>query len=146
MTRLLDRTFWGLTIALIVILALNFYLEEWMRFIGLQSIARGTVALGLMILWRAGLISFGHALFFGIGAYAAALLQRVGVTDAIVLVILGTLASGLLAFVLGFLLRRYRAIFFALLNLAFSMILYGILAKLGMRISPVTCAGGVARP
>ena len=149
MSRFFDRTFWGLTIALVVLLALNFVLEEWMRFIGLQSLARGAVALGLLLLWRAGLISFGHALFFGTGAYAAALLQRwAGVSDAFLLVAFGTIASGFLAFVLGFLLRRYRAIFFALLNLAFSMILYGVLAKLeslgstdGIGVSPPTYLG-----
>ena len=82
MSRFLDRTFWGLTIGLVVLLTLNFVLEEWMRFIALQSLARGAVALGLLLLWRAGLISFGHALFFGTGAYAAALLQRwVGISD-----------------------------------------------------------------
>ncbi|MDP6705366.1 MAG: branched-chain amino acid ABC transporter permease [Alphaproteobacteria bacterium] len=145
MSRFLDKTIWGLTIGLVILLVLNFAVEEWMRFIGLQSFARGLVALGLLILWRTGLISFGHALFFGIGAYAAALLQRTtGVTDAFLLVIVGTLASGLLAFLLGFLLRRYRAIFFALLNLAFSMILYGVLAKLEVLGS--TDGIGVAQP
>ena len=130
MTRLLDKTFWGLTLGLIALFALNFGLEEWMRTIGLQTMARGCVAIGLLILWRAGLISFGHALFFGFGAYTVALLQLGGVQDAFLLVIAGTAVAGLLAFLLGFLLRQYRAIFFALLNLAFSMILYGVLTKL----------------
>ena len=130
MTRLLDKTFWGLTLGLVALFALNFGLEEWMRTIGLQTMARGCVAIGLLILWRAGLISFGHALFFGFGAYTVALLQLGGVQDAFLLVIAGTAVAGLLAFLLGFLLRQYRAIFFALLNLAFSMILYGVLTKL----------------
>ena len=130
MTRLLDKTFWGLTVGLVALFALNFGLEEWMRSIGLQTMARGCVAIGLLILWRAGLISFGHALFFGFGAYTVALLQLGGVHDAFVLVIAGTAVAGLLAFLLGFLLRQYRAIFFALLNMAFSMILYGVLTKL----------------
>lgn len=124
-----DKTVVGLFLALLVLLVLNFYLAEWMRFIGLQSLARGTVALGLLILWRTGLVSFGHALFFGWGAYTAALLSRTGLSDAFLLTILGTLSAGMLAFLLGFLLRRYRAIFFALLNMAFSMILYGVLVK-----------------
>lgn len=124
-----DKTVIGVIIAAVALLALNPFLEEWMRFIGLQSLARGAVALGLLLLWRAGLVSFGHALFFGWGAYTAALLSKVGLTDAVLLTLLGTLSAGLLAFVLGFLLRRYRAIFFALLNMAFSMILYGVLVK-----------------
>ena len=130
MKGLFDKTFWGLTIGLIAILILNFFLADWLRGIGLQSLARGMVALGLLVLWRTGLVSFGHALFFGIGAYAAALLQRIGVNDFFVILVLGTAASGLLAYGLGFLLRQYRAIYFALLNLAFSMILWGVLANL----------------
>lgn len=129
MTRLIDRTFWGLTIALLALLVLNFFLEEWMRSIGLQSLSRGCVAIGLLILWRTGLVSFGHALFFGFGAYTVAMMQIAGYNDFFLLMLCGTLTAGLLAFFLGFLLRQYRAIFFALLNLAFSMILYGVLAK-----------------
>ena len=57
MTRLLDRTFWGLTIGLVALFALNFLLEEWMRTIGLQTLSRGLVAIGLLILWRAHVLS-----------------------------------------------------------------------------------------
>jgi ABC-type branched-subunit amino acid transport system permease subunit len=148
MTRMLDRTFWGVTIGFAILVVLNFVVEDWMRFIGMQTLSRGTVALGLLILWRTGLVSFGHALFFGFGAYAVALLQIAGWNDAFALMIAGTLAAGVLAFGLGFLLRRYRAIFFALLNMAFSMILYGVLAKLevlgstdGIGVHPPTFLG-----
>lgn len=130
MNRLFDRTFWGLTIGVVALLVLNFLLADWMRNIGLQSLSRGTVAIGLLILWRTGLISFGHALFFGTGAYTVTLMQTIGLNDIVLLAVGGTLTSGLLAYGLGFLLRQYRAIFFALLNLAFSMILYGVLAKI----------------
>ena len=146
--RFVDRTVIGLTIAVCVLLVADFLLADWVRFIGLQSLSRGIVALGLLVLWRTGLISFGHALYFGIGAYAAALLNRVGITDAFVLVTAGTAAAGLLAYGLGFLLRRYRAIYFALLNLAFSMVLWGGLARNeeigstdGLGVSPPTFFG-----
>ena len=42
----------------------------------------------------------------------------------------GGLVAGVIAFVLGFLLAGYRGIFFAMLSLAFSMILYGLLIKI----------------
>ena len=127
--RYVDKTVIGLTVAFLVLLALDFVLAEWMRFIGLQSLARGAVALGLLVLWRSGLMSFGHALFFGFGAYPAVMLSLVGVSDAFALVFAATLMTGLLAFIIGFLMRRYRGIFFALLNMAFSMILYGVVVK-----------------
>ena len=78
MTRLFDKTFWGLTIGLVALFALNFLLEEWMRSMSLQSLSRGCVAIGLLVLWRTGLVSFGHALFFGFGAYTVAMLQIIG--------------------------------------------------------------------
>jgi branched-chain amino acid transport system permease protein len=64
------------------------------------------------------------------GAYTVGVLpQYFPVTDAVVLVVLAGIGAGLLAFLLGFLLRRYREIFFAMLCLAFSMIFYGVLVK-----------------
>lgn len=148
MTRLMDKTFWGLTVGLVGVLILNFFLADWMLGIALETLARGIVAIGLLILWRTGLVSFGHALFFGFAAYTVALMEMVGVNDVVLLAISGIVTSGLLAFLLGLLLKRYRAIYFALLNLAFSMILYGVLAKLeslgstdGIGVSPATFFG-----
>ncbi|HEX2215641.1 MAG TPA: branched-chain amino acid ABC transporter permease [Xanthobacteraceae bacterium] len=101
-------------------------------FVSLMTIAfaNALVVLGLVILWRAGLVSFGQALYYCIGAYTVALLGRWGgITEVFITVLLGGLAAGLVAYVLGFLLARYREIFFAMLSLAFSMILYGVLVK-----------------
>ena len=131
MTRHVDKTIWGLTAGFAVLLVLNFLVPDWFRTILTLSLARGAVALGLLVLWRCGLISFGHALFFGFGAYTVALMVKyLGVTDAFLGIACGMAVAGLFAWVLGFLLRQYRGIFFALLNLAFSMILYGVLAKI----------------
>ena len=131
MTRYMDRTTWALTIGLVALIVVNFFIPEWFRTILLLSLARGSVALGLLVLWRCGLISFGHALFYGFGAYTVALIIKyLGITDAFLTAACGVVVAGGLAWMLGFLLRRYRGIFFALLNLAFSMILYGVLAKL----------------
>ncbi len=127
--RVADGTVIGLAIAAVGLLVLGFVLPDWIRFIVAQSFARGAVALGLLVLWRTGLVSFGHALFFAGGAYSAVFFQRTVANDAFVMVFAGIAAGGLLAWVLGFLLRRYRGIFFALLNMAFSMVLWGLLAK-----------------
>jgi len=94
------------------------------------ALAKGLVVLGLMILLRCGLVSFGQALYYCIGAYAAGMLGRLfGASDVFTLMLAGMAAAGLVGFVLGFLLARYRSIFFGLLSLAVSMILYGLLVK-----------------
>ena len=99
-------------------------------FIVTIAFAKGLVALGLMLLLRAGLISFGQALYYCLGAYAAGALGRfVGVSDIFLQMLAGAAAAGVCAFVLGFLLARYRGIFFGLLSLVLSLILYGLLVK-----------------
>ena len=106
------------------------WLPQWAMFIVTIAFAKGLVALGLMLLLRAGLVSFGQALYYCLGAYAAGALGRfLGIGDIFVQMLAGAAAAGLSAFVLGFLLAKYRGIFFGLLSLALSMILYGLLVK-----------------
>ena len=105
-------------------------LPDWVISLTTIAFANALVVLGLIVLWRAGLVSFGQALYYCIGAYVVALTARwTGFTDAVVLVMLGGIGAGLVAFLIGFLLARYREIFFAMLSLALSMILYGVLVK-----------------
>jgi branched-chain amino acid transport system permease protein len=94
------------------------------------ALAKGLVVLGLLLLMRSGLVSFGQGLYFGLGAYSAALLaNRAGIADAALMILVGPACAAAVAAVLGLLLARYRDIFFAMLSLAFSMILYGLLVK-----------------
>jgi ABC-type branched-subunit amino acid transport system permease subunit len=105
-------------------------LPEWIVSLTTIAFANALVVLGLVVLWRVGLVSFGQALYYCIGAYVVALLARwTGLTDAFALIVIGGVAAGLVAVLIGFLLARYREIFFAMLSLALSMILYGVLVK-----------------
>ncbi|HWE79070.1 MAG TPA: branched-chain amino acid ABC transporter permease [Pseudolabrys sp.] len=105
-------------------------LPDWVVSLATIAFANALVVLGLIVMWRAGLVSFGQALYYCVGAYTVALFARwTGFTDAIALVLLGGIAGGIVALLVGFLLARYREIFFAMLSLALSMILYGVLVK-----------------
>lgn len=111
-----------------IVLAL--YLPNWLRFVGTIALAKGIVVLSLMLLMRAGLVSFGHGLYFGLGAYAVGLsVNFMGLREAVLLLALGVVTAAIVGWILGFLMARYREIFFAVLNLAFSMILYGALVR-----------------
>ena len=142
MTRLVPGIFVLLAIA-------GLWLPQWAMFIMTVAIARGLVVLGLLLLLRCGLVSFGQALFYCLGAYSAGALGRfLGVADIFVQMLVGGAVAGLAAFVIGFLLARYRGIFFGLLSLALSMILYGLLVKTealgstdGFNIPPSTLFG-----
>ena len=106
------------------------FVPPWLISIASIAFANALVVLGLIVLWRAGLVSFGQALYYCIGAYTVALTARwTGLNEALVLVLLGGIAAGVVSFLVGFLLARYREIFFAMLSLALSMILYGALVK-----------------
>jgi len=103
---------------------------SWLIFLLTIALGEGLAVLGLMLLWRAGLVSFGQALYFAGGAYAGGLFaQWSGTSDALLFLAIATASGGLLAFLCGFLLARYRAIFFAMLSLALSMVLYGFLVN-----------------
>lgn len=130
MTKSLDRTEVGLLLALPVLICIALILPKWVVNYVQVSMGTGLVALGVMVQMRAGLVSFGQGLYFCVGGYAAGMAAKFyGISDLFVLLGLGILASLLLSSILGFLLRRYREIFFAMLSLAVSMILFGLLSS-----------------
>lgn len=125
-----DRTHIALATIFVVIVAVGAFLPKWALFLLTIAIARGLVALGLMMLLRAGLVSFGQALYYCLGAYTAGSIGRFfSISDIFLQMLAGALVAALFAWILGFLLAKYRGIFFGLLSLALSMILYGLLVK-----------------
>lgn len=67
----------------------------------------GLFALSLdLVLGYGGIVSLGHAAFFGVGAYAAGLLTKIGITDPLTGLILASLATALLGFLTSFLVLR----------------------------------------
>ncbi len=125
-----DRTPAILCLIFASVIGLAFVLPQWVTFLLTIAMAKAFVVLGLVILHRTGLVSFGQALFYCLGAYCAGGLSKFyAVSDVAVLMAVGGASAMLLAVILGFLLANYRGIFFGLLSLALSMILYGVLVK-----------------
>ena len=125
-----DNTLRTLTIGLILVLVFGFVAADWLRFLVQMSLATFLVVLGVMLQMRAGLVTFGQGLFYCLGAYVAGMAGYFwGITDVFLLLLAGTAVCVLLSVVLGFLLVRYRGIFYANFSLALSMILYGLLVK-----------------
>lgn len=119
-----------LVIVAILLLAVGPFLPRWALFLVNVSLCYGIVVLGMMLLMRTGVVSFGHGLYYCLGAYAAGTLDQVyKVSDMAVMLVAAILTTAVVSGALGFLLRKYRDIFFAMLSLAFSMILYGLLVK-----------------
>jgi len=84
-------------------------------------------ALGFnLLLSYTGLPSFGHAAFFGIGAYGLALTQLKWVKDLWLGLFVGMLAAGFFAALVGAIIARKRGVYFALLTLAFGQMFFFI--------------------
>ncbi len=114
----------------VVVAAAGTLAPKWLLFLITMALSHGLAVLGVVVLTRGGGATFGQGMFFAIGAYVAALApQALGIGDALVRVLLGMLAAGGVGAVFAPLLARYRGIFFAMLTLALSMVLFGLLSK-----------------
>jgi branched-chain amino acid transport system permease protein len=78
------------------------------------------------IMGPAGMHSFGHSAYFGLGAYAAALLVRASGLPMEVALIVAPVAAALGALVFGWFAVRLSGVYLAMLTLAFSQITWGI--------------------
>ncbi|MCS7235715.1 MAG: branched-chain amino acid ABC transporter permease [Armatimonadota bacterium] len=112
-----------------VLVLAGWLLPRWLVFLLALALAKGVAVLSVVVLMRAGLVSFGQGLFFAAAAYAAGFAMRWGVRETLLLVPWSVGVAVLVGALAGLLVARYRDIFFAMLTLALSMVLYGILIK-----------------
>ncbi len=106
------------------------FVSSWATLFAL-ILAKSIVVLGIILLLQAGQVSFGHAMFFTTGAYAAAFWGKyAGGGDILLYLVLGAASSTVFGLVVGLFVVRYREIFFGMLNLAFSMVLWSLLEKM----------------
>jgi ABC-type branched-subunit amino acid transport system permease subunit len=132
--------------ALVLLVGVPLLLSGWILFLLTVAGAKALAVLGVVLLLRGKLLTFGHALYYAAGAYAAGMaVKYLGVRETLALLALSLLAGVALSAFLGLLVARYRAVYFALLNLAFSMVLYGILLKF-YSVTGGTDGLGIAEP
>lgn len=138
-----------LAVLLAVLAAVPFFAASSQTFLAIVF-AKSLPVLGMILLLQAGQVSFGHGMFFASGAYTVAFLGRaLGGGDIALLLVAGAVSSVVLGLLVGLFVVRYRYIFFGMLNLAFSMVLYAILEKFfhltggsdGLRIRRPTAFG-----
>jgi branched-chain amino acid transport system permease protein len=125
----MTREFWiNLVLALLLLAAPfialavgeSFYVTLATRVAILALAAVGlNLALGL-----GGLVSFGHAAFFGIGGYAAGLLAAEGFTSMPLIWLIGAALAGLVALATGAVSLRTSGVYFIMITLAFAQMIY----------------------
>jgi branched-chain amino acid transport system permease protein len=113
-------------LGLVPVLAPPFYANLLVPFYG-YAIA----LLGFNLLFGyGGLLSFGDAMFLGLGAYGASVFSGVWGIKEFEIVLIGAALAGLVvALPLGWLVVRYTGIFFGMLTLAFGMLTHSVLFK-----------------
>jgi len=105
-----------------------------------------------LLLGYTGLLSFGHAAYFGMGAYAVAFLVKYLHTGSMELFLLGgVIAAALVSALIGFVCVRYTRIFFSILAMALAQVLWSLALKFywvtggtdGLRVPTPTLLGGL---
>jgi len=122
---------WTPLVGAALLVAVPAVLPDWIVFIVALALAKFMAVLAVALFLRAGMVSFGHAMFYAVGAYTVGFgVKWFGLRDIVLLIPLGALLGAAFAALVGLVMARYREVFFAMLNLAFSMMLYGVLLKL----------------
>jgi branched-chain amino acid transport system permease protein len=120
----------GVALAAALIVA-GLFMPRWLTFLLTMAAAHGIVSLGIVVLMRGGVVPFGQGMAYALGGYAAALAyNQLGLTDLLLLTVLGGAVGALASAPFAPLLARYRGIFFGMLTLSLSMVVYGLLMKI----------------
>jgi branched-chain amino acid transport system permease protein len=128
MTIARDKLAWN-AVLWVVLLTMPY----WMNAIGgYTELASRVVILGLaamslnFLLGFTGVLSFGHAAYFGLGAYGAAMSIKYFVPSTPLAIVVGILVGTIAAAVIGALIVKRRGVYFAMVTIAFGQVFYFI--------------------
>ncbi|KIZ40760.1 MULTISPECIES: branched-chain amino acid ABC transporter permease [Rhodopseudomonas] len=116
---------WRVPLSIAVLCALPWLLPS--QALAVNVLIYGLYAMGYNLLFGyTGLLSFGHAALFGTGAYVTGIAIGQFDADWLVGMALGVIAAGLMAAMIGVLSTRTRGIYFAMVTLALSQLVYHV--------------------
>ncbi|PYN75514.1 MAG: branched-chain amino acid ABC transporter permease [Candidatus Rokuibacteriota bacterium] len=100
-------------------------IPKYYLLLAFDALLFGAIAMSLdLLIGYTGLVSFGHAAFYGLGAYATAVLLERGILSLWACLAFAILVVGLYALVIGYFATARRGIYFALLTLIFAEVVY----------------------
>ncbi|MFI5341340.1 MAG: ABC transporter permease [Candidatus Methylomirabilales bacterium] len=118
---------WGWVGLVLVLVLLPPILPTFYVWVLIEILAFSLFAGSLQLLvGTGGMLSFGHAAYFGLGAYGAALLMKQGGLPMPAAFLLGPLVAGAAALLFGVFCVRLSGVYFAMLTLAFAQIAFAI--------------------
>jgi len=114
-----------LVFALLAALPLTPWMSKYYMLLAFDALLFGAVAMSLdLLMGYTGLVSFGHAAFFGLGAYSTAVLLERGVLSLWLCLGAAVLVVGAYALTVSYFATARRGIYFALLTLIFAEVVY----------------------
>jgi len=131
-----DRSLPRLAAAMAPILLLLILLPTFVETYQIQLVTYGLIAaiaaLGFnLLLGYTGLLSFGHSAYFGLGAYTVAfVVQRLGPHSMEFYILIGIPVVAIASALFGYVCVRHTRIFFGILTLAISQVVYSLALKL----------------
>jgi len=140
-------------IILVLLALLPLYIGLYQVQLLTYGLIASIAALGFnLLLGYTGLLSFGHSAFFGIGAYSVAFLLRdAGIRSMELYILIGLPIVAIASALLGYICVRHTRIFFGILTLALSQVLYSLALKFfwvtggtdGLRVARPTLLAGM---
>lgn len=122
----------SVTIGLIVLACLPFFGSSYSLVLATDVLIFCLFAASLhFLLGTGGLVSFGHAAYYGGGAYVAALLITHSNTPMEIAFLLAPLGAGLAALAIGWVCLRLTGVYFAMLTLAFAQLVWSLVFQWG---------------
>ncbi len=113
--------------ALVALIALPWFAPYFYIFIVTEILIMGLFAASFnLVFGYTGMLSFGHAAFFGIGCYATAMALLHLKWPFLACLLLSVGAGALLALLIGFFSVRLNEVYFAMLTLAFGMMVFSV--------------------
>jgi len=111
--------------AALAALPLTPWMSKYYMLLAFDALLFGAVAMSLdLLIGYTGLVSFGHAAFFGLGAYATAVLLERGILSLWLGLALAVVVVGIYAVTVSYFATTRRGIYFALLTLIFAEVVY----------------------
>ncbi len=117
----------------VVVCLLLLFAPLWMNAIGgYTELATRIVVMGLaamslnFLLGFTGVLSFGHAAYFGLGAYGTAMAIKYWGVGSIPAIVLGVIVATIAAMIIGALIIKLRGVYFAMVTIAFGQVFYFI--------------------
>ncbi len=116
---------------IVALLLIPSFVNSYQTLLLTYGLVMAIAALGFnLLLGYTGLLSFGHSAYFGAGAYSVALLAKyLGVNSMEVFIVVGVIASAMISALFGLICVRHTRIFFAILAMALSQVLWTLVYK-----------------